>query len=297
MIGGVIPVLEVPFHSDGSLDLRGFDRVVEATLGTGVTSVMFPGYASEFHKLIGEERDVLTDRLLGATKGVADFTAIVSIPDHATVVAVAAARRAVERGAGAVNLLPPYLLGPSRDAVLAHLAAVLDAVSPVPVVLQYAPAQTGTSLDAAAIDALAAAHPNLSHVKVESAPPGRLISALKLPSLVGYAGLQLPDALRRGAVGVQPGCSFTEIYQEIWLRWTSGDEPAALALHTALLPCLSYWMQHVELVVAAEKAVSVRRGWFASDHCRAPGWTLDTEELAMVDRFMVEFEEYLPCLK
>lgn len=295
MISEVIPVLEVPFHDDGSLDLSGFDRVMDAVLGTGVTSVMFPGYASEFHKLAPAERDQLTDRLLGATTGVPGFTSIVSVPDHATLVAVACARRAAERGAGAINLLPPYLLGPSRDAVLAHLAAVMDAVAPLPVVLQYAPAQTGTSLDAATIDALAAAHPNLGHVKVESAPPGRLISALKLPSLVGYAGLHLPDALRRGAVGVQPGCSFTEIYQEIWRRWTSGDQPSALALHGSLLPYLSYWMQHVELIVAAEKAISVRRGWFASDHCRAPGWTLDIEERATVDRFMTEFQEYLPC--
>ncbi|MGC5006676.1 dihydrodipicolinate synthase family protein [Streptomyces sp. DT203] len=297
MISGVIPVLEVPYHDDGSLDLPGFDRVMDAVLGTGVTSVMFPGYASEFHKLTTAERDQLTDRLLGAITGVTGFTTIVSVTDHATLVAVAAARRAAERGAGAINLLPPYLLGPSRDAVLAHVAAVLDAVTPVPVVLQYAPAQTGTGLDAATIDMLAAAHPNLGHVKVESAPPGRLISALKLPALVGYAGLQLPDALRRGAVGVQPGCSFTEIYQEIWRRWTSGDQPSALALHGALLPYLSYWMQHVELIIAAEKAISVRRGWFASDHCRAPGWTLDAEERAMVDRFMTEFEEHLPCPK
>lgn len=72
---------------------------------------------------------------------------------------------------------------------------------------------------------------------------------------------------------------------------------SALALHRALLPYLSYWMQHVELIIAAEKAISVRRGWFTSDHCRAPGWTLDAEERAMVGRFMAEFEEYLPCPK
>ncbi|GAA1360045.1 dihydrodipicolinate synthase family protein [Streptomyces beijiangensis] len=288
-IGGVSPVLEVPFRDDGSLDLPGFDRVVEAVLATGVGSVMFPGYASEFHKLTGTERELLTDRFLGATAGVDGFTAVVSVPDHATVVAVEVARRAAGRGAGALNLLPPYLLGPSRDAVLAHLGAVLDAVAPLPVVLQYAPAQTGTSLDADAIHALAKHHPNLGYVKVESAPPGRLISALRLPALVGYAGLQLPDALRRGAAGVQPGCSFTELYQEIWRAWHEGDRPAALALHTALLPYLSYWMQHVELIVAAEKEISVRRGWFASAHCRAPGWTLDAAELAMIDRFMDEF--------
>jgi len=135
-------------------------------------------------------------------------------------------------------------------------------------------------------------------VKVESQPPGRLIAALAaqpqpLPSLVGYAGLQLPDALRRGAVGVQPGCSFVEIYLEIWRRWTSGDQQQAEALHQRLVPYLAYWMQHVNLIVAAEKTISVARGWFASDTCRRPGWQLDAEERAMIDRFLDEFADHL----
>ncbi|MEV6105227.1 dihydrodipicolinate synthase family protein [Streptomyces sp. NPDC051940] len=288
-IRAVCPVLEVPFHADGSLDPGGFDRVLDAVLSTGVTSVMFPGYASEFHKLTAAERELLTRRLLTVTRGIEGFTAVVSVADHATVVAVDSARRAADLGAGALNLLPPHLLSPSADAVRDHLATVLAAVDPLPVVLQYAPAQTGTALDAAAIDALAAEHANLRYVKVESAPPGRLIEALRLPALVGYAGLQLPDALRRGAVGVQPGCSFTELYVRIWELWHRGDEVGALGLHTALLPYLSYWMQHVELIVAAEKEISVRRGWFGSAHCRAPGWRLDRRELGMVDRFMAEF--------
>ncbi|MGH3321764.1 MAG: hypothetical protein ACRDN9_16645, partial [Streptosporangiaceae bacterium] len=72
------------------------------------------------------------------------------------------------------------------------------------------PALTGTGLDAATIKRLAVDHPNVRCVKVESEPPGRLIGELaaepvSLPSFVGYVGVQLPDALARGAVGVQPG--------------------------------------------------------------------------------------------
>jgi len=298
-IPGVSPVLEVPFHADGSLDENGFATVVERVLDTGVRSVMFPGFASEFHKLSDDERTRLVRVLLSLTRSRADVCAIVSIPDHGTISAVARAREAVEAGADAINLLPPHFLGPSRDAVATHLATVLDAVAPLPVILQYAPAQTGTALDADGIRALAAAHPNLRMVKVESQPPHRLVEALgrganPLPAMVGYAGVQLPAALDAGAVGVQPGCSFVEIYQEIWRLHTCGDPAAARALHARLLPWISTWMQHVELIVAAEKLISVRRGWFASEHCRAPGWVLDRTELALVDRFLVEFADLLP---
>jgi hypothetical protein len=64
LIRGVSPVLEVPFHADGSLDDDGFGRVVDHVLGCGVSSVMFPGYASEFLKLTGAERWRLCQLLL-----------------------------------------------------------------------------------------------------------------------------------------------------------------------------------------------------------------------------------------
>lgn len=296
---GVSPVLEVPFHDDESVDLGGFGRVVDHVLGTGVTSVMFPGFASEFHKVSDREREALESLLLDRTTGRSDVAAILAVQDHSTTLAVRRAGSAAERGADAINLLPPYQLGPSPEAVRTHIRTVLAAVDPLPVVLQYAPAQTGTSLDAAGIASIAADQPNLVAVKVEATPPGRLIQALAaqrpaIPSLVGYAGVQLPDSLRRGAIGVQPGCSFTELYLRFWELWHRGDEPAAARLHGRMLPYLSYWMQSVELIIAAEKLISHRRGLIGSPVCRAPAHRLDEQEILQVDRFMAEFSEELP---
>ncbi|WP_051580244.1 dihydrodipicolinate synthase family protein [Pseudonocardia acaciae] len=298
LIRGVSPVLEVPFDDDENIDAEGFGRLVDHVLGTGVSSVMFPGFASEFHKLGGDERITLRDVLLARTRDRPDVAAIISVPEHATVLAVAAAVDAVRAGADAINLLPPHLLGPAPDAVRAHIASVLDAVHPVPVVLQYAPAQTGTALTAATIAALRREHDNLHRVKVESTPPGRMVTDLlagdlPIPSLIGYGGLQLPDALRRGAVGVQPGCSFTELYQRIWRDWEQGRADAAEHLHRRLLPYLSYWLQHVELIIAAEKLISRRRGLTATATCRRPRHVLDPYETAMIDRFLAEFADEL----
>ncbi|MEU7575420.1 dihydrodipicolinate synthase family protein [Micromonospora sp. NPDC049240] len=298
---GVSPVLEVPFDPAGRVDVDSFHRVVAHVLGTGVDSVMFPGYASEFHKLTDDERVDLRDVLL-ATTSAHGVPAIISVPDHATVVAVRRAVDAAHAGAAAINLLPPHLLGPAPDAVRAHIGAVADAVAPLPVVLQVAPAQTGTSLDPAVVAALARRHPNLRYVKVEAVPPGPFITALgatdpALPAFVGYAGLHLPDALRRGAAGVQPGCSFTELYVAIWRHWHGGAVDEALALHTRMLPYLSYWMQGVELIVAAEKLISARRGLIDHPTCRDPARRLDAEEVTTVDRFLAEFADLLPPVR
>jgi dihydrodipicolinate synthase/N-acetylneuraminate lyase len=301
LVRGVSPVLEVPFTEDGAVDVGGFRRVVEYVLGAGVSSVMFPGFASEFHKLSEEERWELTEVLLSETRGRDDVAAIVAVQDHATRLAARRAQAVVSAGADLINLLPPHFLSPSRRALAQHVRTVLEAVDPVPVVLQYAPTETGTSLDAQILREIAAAHPNLRMVKVESSPPGPLIAELAagdppLPAVEGYAGVQLPDAVRRGAVGTQPGCSATELYVEIWRLLTSDDPEAGVELHRRLLPYISYWMLDTERIIAAEKLISVRRGLFASAYCREPAHLLDAEERRMVDRFLAEFADLLPHL-
>lgn len=294
---GVVPVLEVPFHPDERLDVDGFVDVVEHVLGTGASGVMFPGFASEFHKLDAGERDALLEVLIPRCRA-AGVAAVVAVQDHGTRVATRSAVAAAKAGAHAINLLPPHQLGPNADAVEAHIAAILLSVDPVPVILQHAPGQTGNGLDPSSISRLARAHPNLSAVKVESTPPGRMIAALAaatpaVPAFVGYAGVQLLDALRRGAIGVQPGCSFAELYVRVWRTWERGDVADAEALHGRMLPYLAHWMQSVELIIAAEKLISFRRGLIAAPTCRAPAHVLDDFEVAQVERFLVDFADYL----
>jgi dihydrodipicolinate synthase/N-acetylneuraminate lyase len=304
LVRGVSPVLEVPFTEDGAVDIAGFRRVVDHVLSTGVTSVMFPGFASEFHKLSEGERWELTEVLLARTRDRDDVAAIVAVQDHATRLAAQRAQAVIAAGADLINLLPPHFLSPSRRSLVQHVSAVLAAVDPVPVVLQYAPTETGTSLDAGTLRQLVASHPNLKLVKVESSPPGPLIAELAagtppLAAVEGYAGVQLPDAVRRGAVGTQPGCSATEVYVEVWRRLTDQDDAVSQSgvdLHRRLLPYISYWMLDTERIIAAEKLISVRRGLFESAYCREPAHLLDDEEVRMVERFLAEFAELLPPL-
>lgn len=299
LVRGACPVLEVPFTSDGEVDVAGFERVVRHVLGTGITSLMFPGFASEVLKLTDSERTELTQVLLSATRDNDQVASIVSIPDHSTEVATRRAVQAVADGADVVNILPPYQLSPTPRAVLGHLETLLNAVAPTPLMVQFAPSQTGSTLTATDIARIGERYENLRLVKVEATPPGTMISALRtqaptMKALVGYAGLQLVDAWRRGAVGVQPGCSFSELYVRIWHLLENGEVDAGERLHRRMLPYLSYWMQGVEIIVAAEKLISVRRGLVDTSYCRSPRHRLDSIEVAMIDRFMEEFGDLLP---
>lgn len=297
-VTGVCPVVETPFTTTGEIDPAGMERLIDGLFDAGVTAVMYPGFASEFYKLSDQERDEMARIVIERAHRFDGAVVVVSIPDHATHIAVARARAAVASGADMINILPPHLHGPSSEAVITHVRAILTAIAPTPAILQYAPAQTGTALDAELIAEMASENPNLVQVKVESAPPGRLISALstqqpRLDSIVGYAGVQLIDALDRGAVAVQPGSSFAEIYLRIWELWERGDEAAARRLHGRLLPYISYWMQSIELIIAAEKRISRLRGLIDAETCRAPARTLDAHELEMIDAFLADFDDLL----
>lgn len=76
-------------------------------------------------------------------------------------------------------------------------------------------------------------------------------------------------------------------------RWSDHDQVGALDLHRTALPFICYWMQHPELIVAAEKLMSQRRGLVTSACCREPAWHLDSYEVSMVDEFLAEFQDIL----
>jgi 4-hydroxy-tetrahydrodipicolinate synthase len=235
--------------------------------------------------------------LLNETAHSESVAGVISITDHSWEVATQRAQAAEAQGADALMLLPPYFLGPSEDAILEHLKRVIGSVK-IPVIVQYAPVQTGVRISPEVFLKLRDALPNADFIKVETQPPGKYVSQLversqgKLKALVGYAGVQMPDVLARGAVGIQPGCSFTEIYVELWRLWQT-DKTAFQILHNKLLPYINYWMQGVELIIKVEKVILKKRGIIASDYCRSPAYTLDERETAQIELFMNEFTEWL----
>jgi len=296
-ISGIVPIVAATFTDSGILDEDSFQSLIRHLIGTNASALTLFGLATEFYKLTDTERARMQTLLLAETRDSEFAAGIISITDHSWEVACERARQAEAQGADALMLLPPYFLSPGEEAILEHLKRVIGSVK-IPVIVQYAPVQTGVRIAPDLFLKLRDTLPNASFIKVETQPPGRYISQLsersqgRLKSFVGYAGVQMPDVLARGAVGIQPGCSFTEIYVELWRRW-SNDGTAFQLLHKQLLPYINYWMQGVELIIRVEKLILKKRGIVASDYCRSPAYRLDSREQMQVDQFMIEFSEWL----
>jgi dihydrodipicolinate synthase/N-acetylneuraminate lyase len=286
---GCYPILATPFGPDGEIDGASVIRLVQHLREAGLPGFTMFGLASEFYKLTDADRELLVDLAFEA-RGTGQAT-IVSVTAHSWEVATKQARRAEAAGADALMLLPPFFLGPSEADLRRHVLEASAAVS-LPVMVQYAPAQTGVRVTADFFMQLNEEAPNVRYVKVESMPPGPMISAITdgsggaVKCLVGYGGLQLLDALSRGAVGVQPASGVADYYLHILRAFDVGDLEGAYALYADLLPLISLLMQGIEPLNRMEKVILKRRGIIACDYCRGASYEPDEHTLAELDRFV-----------
>jgi 4-hydroxy-tetrahydrodipicolinate synthase len=261
---GVLPVVPTPFDRTGAVDHDAIGDILRNQAARDVDGVILFGIASEFYKLRDSERRAIVET---AADVCADETLpfYVSVTDHATQLAVEFGEFAATRGADGLMVLPPFFLQPGEDQLLDHLSTLGRAVD-VPLLVQYAPEQTGTPIQPRTLANLAARVDTIDHFKIESQPPGPYITALEeasdgaVETLVGYAGIQMIEAFDRGSVGVVSGCALSDYYCDIVAAYRAGDRDRAISLHNRLTPLLELLLQDVELFIHYEKKLLRRRG-------------------------------------
>ncbi len=294
-IEGVCPVIAGPFTQQGDIDLDGLENLTRHLIDIGSHGITLFGIASEFHKLTDNERLAMAERFLSLVSPSPVFS-MLSVTDHSTDVAVRRARSYERMGADCLMLLPPFFLKPTVDHIRTHMRRVLDAVT-LPVLIQYAPAETQLTIPAEEMAEIAKTYPHACF-KIEPNPPmeyiGNLLKCVPDSRIfLGYAGLYMLDVLAVGGKGTMPGCSFAEIYLAIHNLWVSGQHDQAKTLHEKLMRYVRRWMSHAEFIIRVEKIILHKRGILKSDYCREPAWALEEEDRRMIDLFLEEFQNLL----
>ena len=277
---GVCPIIATPFTDAGDVDydsLRNLSRILAEGGCHGLT--LF-GIAGEYYKLSDAERRDMVTIVVEECRS-AGVPSIISVTHHATDVAIQEARYYQDAGADALMLLPPFFLKPPADQIYQHVKAVGQAVS-IPVVVQYAPEQTGVTIAPAVLQRLGSEVETLQYFKIECKPPGAYITNLyegthrQARIFVGNAGYQMIETFDRGALGVMPGCSMYDVYLKVYDAIMVGDRETAYHFHSPLLRMLNHIRQNVEMIITYEKRILFKRGIIASDYCRRP--TFQTDE-------------------
>lgn len=298
-VQGVYPVVATPFDESGAVDYEGVRSIVRTQIERGCQGVILFGIAAEFYKLAStEERKIV--RVAADECSGTETALLVSVTQHATELAVERAEFAERAGADALMLLPPFFLGPSESDIYEHVERVAGAVS-LPIMVQYAPEQTGVPINPATFRDLSEATGNVEYYKIESQPPGPYISELlevtdgSVDALVGYAGIQMIEAMDRGAVGVIPGSSISDVYLKIYEHHRRGDRSEAVTIHDDLLPLLMHTVQDIEMFIHYEKRMLHERGMIDADiaYCRSPSFTPDEYQNALFEDYYAAIEQYL----
>jgi 4-hydroxy-tetrahydrodipicolinate synthase len=277
-IEGVLPILQTPFHGNGALDLESLASQTAWLLSAGAEALVFPGFVSEWWKLTPDEIFACAQVIRNASAGRARL--VLNVTAQATWHAVDQAKSYAALGADALMVLPPFIVPCPGEATLAHLRAVLEA-APLPHILQYSASLTGLKLNAEEMLALHREFPHFRSVKIDYVPPGPMVTKLAaaMPPaftfLIGFAGLQLDDALRRGAHGMMPGASHFAEDLRAYRALKSDPEGEGAREFARLLPLLNLEMQTIETSIALHKRLLFERGVIASPHVRQPGPPLD----------------------
>lgn len=291
-IKGICPIVATPFTPQGEVDRDSLRSLLRGLIAEGCHALTMFGIASEYYKLSDAER-LMMARIAVEECRRAGVPSILSVTQHATEIAVREALSWEATGADCLMLLPPFFLKPSAAAVYQHILAVGKAVR-LPVMLQYAPEQTGVAIGPELLSRLNAESPNISLFKIECKPPGAYITRLlglceSARVFTGNAGFQMIETLDRGAIGIMPGCSLSRVYLAIYDAYIIGRRDEAVRLHNLLLPLLNHIRQDVEMIIHYEKKILAMSGKIEHDYCRRPGFTPDqTHDLL--------FEEYYRSL-
>jgi 5-dehydro-4-deoxyglucarate dehydratase len=121
---GVIGFPVTPFSADLRVDHAALQDLIEWMSGYPFAALVAAGGAGEFFSLAAEE----VDEVVGTTVEAADGAVpVIGTVGASVAEAVRAARRAAERGASALLVLPPYYTNPPEDGLLAYYETVAAA--------------------------------------------------------------------------------------------------------------------------------------------------------------------------
>ncbi|MGH1359133.1 MAG: dihydrodipicolinate synthase family protein [Burkholderiaceae bacterium] len=275
---GVYPILYSFFDAAGALDRVAMRRQVEACIAGGAHGIAVMGLATEVGKLDVNERRQVIDWVGEDIAGRVPYAVTVGEGSVSGQIAFVKAARAA--GADWAVLQPPAIQGVPELEYVRFLGNVADK-SELPLGVQNAPGLMATSLSNSALKTLNRHHPNVCLLKAEG--PATYISQLihdtegVFDIFGGMAGIQFPDSLRAGCVGMIPAADLFDpqvrIY-ELMREETPESIAQAEAIHRELLPLIVFMMSSVENFIAYGKYLLGQRLGIENTAARQPSMPL-----------------------
>ena len=234
---GSATAMVTPF-TDGGLNLKALDRLVDYQLAGGTDALVVCGTTGEPSTMDISEEAVVISRTVERVAG--RIPVIAGAGSNDTAFAIEISKEAEEAGADALLLVTPYYNKTSQAGLIAHYTAIANAVT-LPCIIYNVPSRTGVNLQPATLAELAKL-PNVNAVKEAS---GNISQVADVAALCGeelniYSGNddQIVPILSLGGKGVISVLSNVAPQQahDICAAWFSGDTAKSLELQLKALP-------------------------------------------------------------
>ncbi len=271
---GVYPILYSFYDDQGQLDRAAMRRQVNSAIAAGAHGIAVMGLATEVGKLDVNERRKVIDWVGEDVAGRVPLA--VTVGEGSVAGQVAFVKAAQDAGANWCILQPPAITGVPESEYVRFLGGVADKVD-IPLAVQNAPGLMATSLSNDALRTLNKAHPNVCLLKGEG--PATYLKQLMddtdgvFDIFGGMAGIQFPDSLRAGCVGMIPAVDLFDPQVRIYEQMRKGT-PDAIAkaerLHKELLPLIVFMMSSVENFIAYGKHLAALRLGLPNGVARQP---------------------------
>jgi len=271
---GVYPILYSFYDDQGRLDRSAMRRQVDGAIAAGAHGIAVMGLATEVGKLDVNERRTLIDWVGEDVAGRVPLA--VTVGESSVCGQIAFVNAAKAAGADWCILQPPAIAGVPEGEYVRFLGAVADKVD-IPLAVQNAPGLMATSLSNSALKSLNRAHPNVCLLKGEG--PATYLKQLMddtdgaFDIFGGMAGIQFPDSLRAGCVGMIPAVDLFDPQVRIYELMRTGTPEAiaeAESLHRDLLPLIVFMMSSVENFIAYGKHLAALRLGLPNGLARQP---------------------------
>lgn len=271
---GLFPVAPTPFMENGDLDLEGQRRVLDCMIDQGVDGICILANYSEQFLLSDDERNTLVDLCLSHVAG--RKPVMVTCSHFSTRIAAERARRAAERGASLLMLMPPYHgagLKADEKGMFEHFSRVADAAG-IPIMVQDAPL-SGVALSVPFLARLAREVPLVSYLKVEVP-----FAAAKLRALIeaggeaivgpfdGEEAITMMADLDAGATGTMPSALLPDLLRPVIDNHRAGRRNEATAAYARVLPLVNY--ENCQCGLRATKSVMAEGGVIKCEAVRHP---------------------------
>ena len=293
---GVLPVVQMPFHSDESIDFETLQAEVDYLLNRGADGVTL-AMVSEILRLTTDERMRVAERLCQEVgdRGVC----VISCGAESTFAAVEFARHAESVGASAVMAIPPVTTAVLADELIRYFDALAEATT-VPIVVQDASGYVGAPIGTGPMAEIMRRYgPERIYFKPEAVPIGPQLTELREATsgqarvFEGSGGIALVDSFRRGIVGTMPGADLIDAVVALWRALQRGDDEAVYEISLPLSSLVAL-QTGLDGFLAVEKYLLFRQGVFRNVVIRGPvGFRLDDETRREVDRLYCHLEKAL----